>query len=392
MDAVVFAPLGPNPAPLVELVHALTLERGLRVRAAFVVVTEEGKFYLDHELLPTGGPLDELHHFLGPDSLARTGVHARVVTRAGGAPIDDDLDPADAELYRTAVWETARAAIAEARDAPVVFALAGGRRRTATAMSVALFQLLARPQDLCVDVRVSDPSVEGGTGFFFPEQAQRAIHVAHGRVVDARTVRIHLVDVALPRVRTLLRSADLTDYPTALAAGQRAITEAGAPTLRIDLSKGEIWARDVPVHLPPSAFAWYTCLALARVEPLDVRGQPLPAAHGWIGADERPSWARLAERTTGTAWRASLDPDTLLARILDDPSLVDRLDDDEEVALRASQSKTRALWKKRCTSPLDARSLVPEQRRVQQQSHRRLPLEPGLVTITGTSAPQRRRR
>src|SRR3954462_8604605 len=127
--AVVLAPLGPNPAPLIELVWSLATRarQPLYVDAAFVPLTESGRMYFDAEVLAPGGALDDLHRVL-PNVLPRERIDARDVTLPDGTMVqDDDTDPS-AGAYRGAIWRAARVAQKRAGELPVVFALAGGRR------------------------------------------------------------------------------------------------------------------------------------------------------------------------------------------------------------------------------------------------------------------------
>ena len=235
--AVLFAPLGPNPAPFSELVWALQRQRGLFVEDAVVVVDREAASFLESELLAEGAALDQLRGVLGDRVVSRERLRVQCVVDHAGELFDDDLAPDAAAAYARHVWEAARAAIALAGDRPVVFALAAGRRRTMTALATVSAELLARPGDLCLDVRVSDPRVEGGTGFFFPEQLAQMILTSRG-LVRAAEVEVRLVDVALPRLASLLQKEDLTTYASALEAGQRAIDRGPMPRLTVDLVTG----------------------------------------------------------------------------------------------------------------------------------------------------------
>jgi CRISPR-associated protein (TIGR02584 family) len=264
---VVFAALGPNPAPLTELLWALAHERRQGVRALFLVVDHAGLDYLQHEVLAPGAALDELQDVLGRVAVG-AGLHdlhieTRLVQGQGGAPLDDE-DPAHADRYNAAVWEQARAATVAAGDGTVVFALTAGRRRTMTAMSTMAFQLLARAQDVCVDVRVSDPRAEGGSGFFFPTQRAQALTSRAGVPFLANHVRVQLVDVVLPRLRGLLGDHELASYSGALAAGQAAVDAASPPQLVVDLVAGEVRVDGTRVPFSTSEFAWFAALALAR--------------------------------------------------------------------------------------------------------------------------------
>jgi CRISPR-associated protein (TIGR02584 family) len=226
-EAVLFAVIGPNPAPVSEASWALARQRDVAVVEAHVVTMRRGQRYLEAELLGPGGALAALRALL-PRVLP--GGDAAVVTHA--VALDDDLTAADAATYLAAIWDAARACVARAGARPVVHLLAGGRRRTMTAHSMQMFQLLARPGDELLDVRVSDPRAEGGTGFFFPEQPHR-----HLGELDARAVEVHLVPVPTTRLAGLagvVGAGALSTLEAALAASQASVDAAAPPRLRLD--------------------------------------------------------------------------------------------------------------------------------------------------------------
>jgi CRISPR-associated protein (TIGR02584 family) len=264
----VFAPLGPNPAPLIELLWALHRQRAWIACDVFAVIDERGRHYLEREVLAKGSALEDLTACLGT---APVTVHQRVVDAAPGA----DDDPAGADAYNATIWQAARDAIDSAGDdGIVVFGLCAGRRRTMTAAATMAFQLLARKQDLCLDVRVSDARAEGGSGFFFPEQTRQDLMSTSDEHFVAADVQVQLVPVTLPRLRGLLPAAALTTYASALNAGQLAIDIATMPSLVIDLVKGVATVDGATMQLSTSELLWYATLAVARQSPGN--------AEGWI--------------------------------------------------------------------------------------------------------------
>ncbi len=242
----VFAALGPNPAPLAELIWGLH-RRGQVAGDLFLVVDPRGHDYLHRELLGSHLVLDELRQLLNID-LGPEKIHERVVEGPAGTVLDDE-DPTHAELYNAATWEVAREATAHAGARPVVFGLAAGRRRTMTAMSTMAFQLLAREHDTCVDVRVDDKRAEGGSGFYFPDQQQQTLVSKAGVPFVAREVGVHLVDVHLPRLRSLLPDEAFATYSSALTAGQKAVDAAVPPKLVVDLPHEVVLIDGLPLKL-----------------------------------------------------------------------------------------------------------------------------------------------
>jgi CRISPR-associated protein (TIGR02584 family) len=298
-QARVFAPLGPNPAPLTELLWALARQEGLRVATVDLVVTAEAAFYLQDEVLGPRGALAQLREVLGDAAPAPEAVWLHDARDVEGLPLEDDRSPEDAARYRAAVWAGARAALARAGEDPLVFGFIAGRRRTMTVLQAAVFQLLARPQDRAYDVRVSDPRVEGGTGFFFPEQPQRHIR-APGWTVDARAVAVHLVPVELPRLGHLVSQANLHSYEAALQAGQAAVDAAAPPEVVVDLVEGELWVDGALVPITGAKLVWFAILAAAR-----------QTGDGWVTWNEAPEVAQVARAVMTSGWWSSIRAESL---------------------------------------------------------------------------------
>jgi CRISPR-associated protein (TIGR02584 family) len=260
---VLVGDLGPNPAPLAEALWSLARRHDLRVRAAFLLTYARGAHYLDREFLVTGGALDQLHAVLGRDVLPRDALALHRVHADDGSALDDDWEPAHTLAWNEARWRTALAALDAAGSDPVVFTLLGGRRRSMSALDAVVFQLLARPHDRLLDVRVSDARVEGGSGFFFPEQRDPLVRTRGGDLVDARAVAVRLVDLPVPKLRRLLGERAPTTYADALARTGVAV-EHTPPVLSIDLKTRRAHVGEHLLKLSEPRFAWYATLAWVR--------------------------------------------------------------------------------------------------------------------------------
>lgn len=270
--AVIACELGPNCAPITELMWALHTQRGLHVAHLELLTNREGERFVH-----------ELHHALGqwaqvmgpPPTLALGWV-----VDAAGARVDDDVTPAQVQAWMQARWRTYRVAIERAGDGPVVFAIASNRPRTV--LTTAMFTLLARPQDLCVDVRVSEPRVEGGrAGFFFPDQ--RTPCADEQGPIDPLQVQVHVVDLQLPRLRPLLRPGDLSTYAAALAATQTRVHQAEQPVLAVRWATPPVVEiNGAPLPLSDAQALWISALALARSQ-----------GEGWVAGSDR-SWLHRA--------------------------------------------------------------------------------------------------
>ena len=257
-DCVLVAELGANPAALAQALWALPRHHDTAVREVFVLASAHGRAWLDREILAPGAALDQLRTALGDAVPPRERVHVRV------APCEDEIAPGDADAWNDARWQHATAAIRAASDAPVVFALAAGRRRTSAAITTVMFQLLARQRDRLVDVRIGDRRVEGArAGFYFPEQSRQALHV-EGDAVAVRSVAVHLVELRVPRLRRLLAGKTLATWSDALAAGQRVIEEVPAMELSVDFAAGSVVLNGVPIKFQEAEFVWFAALVRAR--------------------------------------------------------------------------------------------------------------------------------
>lgn len=373
----VFAALGPNPAPLVELVWALHQYRHLVVTDLFLVLDKRGQDYLHKEVLGPGRAFEELSALVG-NPIALEKIREHVVVATGEAANDDD--PAFAESYNAAIWKAARDATAQAGHGAVVFGLTAGRRRTMTAMSTMAFQLLARPQDICVDVRVTDKRAEGGSGFFFPQQRRQDLTSKAGEVFAAHDVGVNLVDVQLPRLRGLLADDSLETYAFALAAGQAAVNAVAIPQLSIDLAKGEAQVDGITLPLSHSELIWYAALAHAR-----------RAGDGWVATSDL-SPLKIVTAACG-AWSDAVKSNPL-KKLLGDNTLYTKKD--AEAELLADLAKLKADTRKRMKAwstkhrPSCAPLLVPEDKRWKVDGalafHQRLVLDKGHIEIVGLPA------
>lgn len=328
-EALLLAELGPNPAALTEALWALPRLHATRVSEAFVLTSRVGYAWFEREILASS-VYEQLIGCLGEAVPALEGVHLRVVA------CDDELSPADGDAWNEARWANATAALRAAGDRPVVFALAGGRQRSSAALTTVMFQLLARPQDRLVDVRVGDRRVEGArAGFFFPEQARQLL-VVDDESLLAREVPVHLVEIRVPRLRRLLAEGELNTWSDALAAGQRAIEEVPRVEVELDLIRQSVVVNGQTVSFQQAEFIWFTTLALARLEPAhdgwvyssdgtrlrsaidalvehDPRWTPQSSAlsYLWKGGNNRGNYdaaMRKIRSSTAKRWREFLEP------------------------------------------------------------------------------------
>jgi CRISPR-associated protein (TIGR02584 family) len=273
--AVLLAAPGGNPAPLAALVWALH-EQGVRVERLELVLYRSAHDYLVAEFLAEGGPYSQLCEALGEGVVGP--VVPTVVRDRLGQPLEDDTHVDHHLVFAGTVWDLARRLTRGSR--PVIFALVGGRRRTLTVDMVTTFQLLARPEDRLVDLRLTPKYADDpGTGFAFPAQKSPCVVPAgYGQAptVPASDVKVDVIDLVVPRLGQALREEDRSTFQTALAAGERAVHVGGAPRLQVDVLGSRVHFGDTTMRLSRSEMVWFLALVLARL------GSP----EGWVDADE----------------------------------------------------------------------------------------------------------
>jgi hypothetical protein len=250
---VIFAEIGPNPAPLIELIWALHRKRGMLVKRVIVLCTHSPKFtYLWRELTSAIKLLctscADIHLSLSEVTPHFLNDPPEVLSDQGVVQWDNQRR-----------WQYFKLAIKEAEsigpETPVICGLVGGRRRSSSAMSVVFFQLLARQQDLCLDVRVSERAVEGArAGFYFPEQST-PLSLPH---LQAKDVEVILDELQLPRFFELLDDSDRESYKTALSGTLNWSALSHPPPL-LDLPNQELILGTATLKLTPT-FSFYLAL------------------------------------------------------------------------------------------------------------------------------------
>lgn len=365
-DAVLLAPVGVYTAPLCEMIWALYRHRGLCVREAFVQVEKRGLKYVREELFD-GGILGQLAQALNDTIVDEEHLHLCTPRHPDGGLIECDDGPDEAQAIRETLWCAAKDAVARAQDRPVVFALLPGARRTTTALLTAFFQLLARPEDLLLDVRVRDPRVGLDVPFYFPEQPQRYLRRGHSKI-DATRVGVELIELELPRLSGVLEGSPLTSYESALQVSKKRSASA-LPVLSIDLEQGDISVDGQAVGLSIAERLWYAYLALRRGDSTD----------GWVvaGQSGHEDFQRFLERAGAKRWARSIRTKPLRALINGE------FVHDED--LRNMRGKTVQRLKRWCKEyrPELSHYLVPQ---ADGRGHQRLALPAHRVRIRGLAS------
>ncbi len=355
-DCVVLAAPGGNPAPVAALVWALARQRGLRATRVSLVLYDSAQRYLGQELLGSAEPLTQLREVLGDPELAA--LELRTVTLASGEPLEEDLDPAACLAFAEVLWQAARS-LQASTDLPVVFALLGGRRRSLTVDMALAFQLLARPQDLLLDLRYRPKDAERPTTrFFFPEQTTAA-RVPSGRggpCLEAHQVELGLVDVPAPRLRRLLGDESLASFTGAIQAGEQAALTGPAPRLEIHILQREVWLGQARVRCSRDQIVWLVHLASARLA---------PGGEGWVPVDDTSGLAKILDHCLDI-WKCPPN------ELSDGYDLGPHADAERPQRLRPIRSRLRAALRRGLAGHPHRDLVVPEQRKLGGCSRERL--------------------
>ena len=287
-ECVLIAAPGGNPAPVISLVWALHRQWDLRVSSAHLLLYRSAERYLNEELLGGMRPLEQLRDQLGDPALAQ--LNLRPVQAPDGSLLEDDAAPEHAARYVESLWSLVRQVQAD-QPLPVVFGLVGGRRRTLTVDMAAVFQLLGRPQDRLVDLRLDPKYADDPTGgFFFPDQQSSCeVRDLRGRVHGASDVTVSLVEPRLPRLRRLLRERDLASFAHALEAGEAALEHGSLPRVVLDLRLRLLHVNDLSFRLSADQMIWYATLAAARQQGGD----------GWVDVRDTAILERMVTHCNG---------------------------------------------------------------------------------------------
>jgi hypothetical protein len=328
------------------------------------VTTPEGQHWLEREVLRAGRALDELRRALGRTGRPR--IHVDVLAI-------DDADEPDGRTWREGMWGAARQAVSAAGESSVVFGLIAGRRRTMTAMATVTAQLLARPQDICVDVRVSTRKAEGGSGFYFPEQMRRWIDGPYG-AFDAREVEVQLVDVPVPRLAGLIPVGGLKTWESALAAGQKTIDALRPPRVEVLLPdpKPRVTVDGVVLPLAGAKLLVFLSLVFQRQR----------THEGWVVSGDETVIRTLVQPLSAYAWSDAVTAQAWKHLLGQGDGEVFDINDLSKA--RSDLRRAMKLWCQK-TAPTLERWLVPEVSTKHsdgaKQTSQRLALPPEYLTV-----------
>lgn len=360
-DAVVVCELGPNPAPISELVQALRVQRDLRVRALFLLTNAHGEKYL-HELDYA------LRMFARVYGEAPAYAPLAYAWLPDGARAEHDRTPEESAAWMQARWANVLRATEAAGDDPVVFAIAANRERSV--LTTAMYTLLARPGDLCLDVRVSDERVKGAkAGFFFPTQPAPC-RAADGSVIDPASVVVTLVALELPRLRPFLGADAPPSYEAALVLAQGGVDAAAPPRVVADFSVPRVTVNGVKVALTEGECLVLLSLLLARVEGDD---------DGWVRSADTTWLTKARQRSRDAMGRPGWEPQS---KALAGAGAGGKPATDP---IRTLRSKMVRRLKQHHTQGMDVGAMIPEVRKYGHENasvtSQRIKLDPRYISL-----------
>ena len=255
-QCILIAEIGPNPAPLIELVWALARQKNVYTDRVLVLYHNTPTF----KSLQT--ELDYAWSWLTHDCPDLQLRQDMLIYRELSASESEMNTPVEHTRRWDCFHEALRAAEDLGAEVPMVCGLTSGRRRSSAAMSSVFFQMLARHHDVCFDVRVSRREVEGArAGFYFPEQSATLYECDF----EARDVEIILDEIILPRFYNLLSPHERQSYPQALESTLRWASHP-KESARLHLATSTFSLVSHQIKLPPAQVTYLALVALAEAE------------------------------------------------------------------------------------------------------------------------------
>lgn len=230
-----------------------------------VITTTEGRRRIELSLLCDNGGHGHFHRLcadygLDPEAIRFDASSIYVVRDENGRELADIVDEpgnaAAADLINQRVRDLTRR-----DDVRLHVSLAGGRKTMGFYAGYAL-SLYARAQDRLTHVLVNSP-FESHPAFFYPPPKPTTLLVGgNNDFVSTADARVGLADIPFVRLRNELDRTLLEgefSFREAVSRAQQALVR---PSLRIDLTRREVWLQGIPVRLSPTKFAWLTWFAL----------------------------------------------------------------------------------------------------------------------------------
>jgi CRISPR-associated protein (TIGR02584 family) len=281
---ILVAVVGLTPQVITETVYYLTqlCRPPVTLAGIHVLTTQFGKTQLLTQLLAPGS--GHFHTFCAEYGLDATTIdfEVHVLKDELDIPLEDIRTATDS----IAVADQITALVCHLTSDPTVrlyCSLAGGRKTQSVLLGFAL-QLYGRPQDRLLHVLV-DEALQNHSDFFYPSKESRLLSTRDGRLIDAHTARIDVVDIPFLRLReklfTPIASGHLGFAPAIVQAQQELDTLVDLPPLTINYMDRNLYIRATTIPLSPLQFVLYAQLAQIRLQ--QSQAQP---GDGFVTLDE----------------------------------------------------------------------------------------------------------
>jgi len=251
---ILLCSVGLSPQIVTEAVYALGVQAqpAWRPTRLCLLTTSAAAPGLELAVLATGAALDRLALAWRAPWAAKLRETAVVHTVA--TPSGDLSDGVELATFADASVALVRELTVEP-SAALHVCLAGGRKSAAAAMALAV-ALYGRKQDRLSHIVVDDPYAAHPL-FFFPTPDASPLLGRDGRMIDARSAVVRLIDLPFPRLRAFAPTA-ARDYAEAIAAAQASLDRV---TLTIGIDSGQVRWDGRPLPLPPALMSWLAVLA-----------------------------------------------------------------------------------------------------------------------------------
>ena len=262
------AVVGLTPQVITETVYYLTQVHRppVTLTGIHVLTTQLGKTQILTQLLaPRGG---HFHTFCAEYDLDATTIdfEVHVLKDEMGVPLEDIRTATDSRAVADQIIALVRR-LASDPMTRLYCSLAGGRKTQSVLLGFAL-QLYGRPQDRLLHVLV-DEALQNHSAFFYPSKEPRSLPARDGRLVDAHTAQIDVVDIPFLRLREKLftptANADMGFAPAIIQAQQELDTLVDLPPLTINYTDRSLYIRTAMIPLSPLQFVLYAQFAQIRL-------------------------------------------------------------------------------------------------------------------------------
>ena len=266
---ILVAVVGLTPQVITETVYYLTQVHRPPVALAgiHVLTTQLGKTQILTQLLaPRGGHFYTFCTEYGLDSTT-IDFEVHVFKDEMGVPLEDIRTATDSIAVADQIATLVRRLTSDP-TARLYCSIAGGRKTQSVLLGFAL-QLYGRPQDQLLHVLV-DEALQNHPAFFYPSKESRSLPARDGRLVDAHTAQIDVVDIPFLRLREKLftptANADMGFAPAISQAQQELDTLVDLPSLTINYTDRSLYIRAATIPLSPLQFVLYAQFAQLRLQ------------------------------------------------------------------------------------------------------------------------------